>query len=327
MSKRNGVPQSSRPSAAGQQGTRATTPARRSAPRYRSKRKPAWWQGRMPIIGSVIAVALIIVLFIVLANKNTAAPPASTKVSPTLLKQITQVDPSVYAKVGTGSLTNPLKAAAPTSLLKGKDGKPLVLYVGAEYCPYCAAERWSMILALSRFGTFSNLSTSESASNDVYPSTQTFTFYGSTYTSPYIDFESVELSTNVPNGAGGYTTLQSLSADQNKLFSQYDAPPYTDANAAGGIPFIDIGNAYLSVGPGYTPALLRSLPQDPNSSPLSREDIAKALSDPSNVITKGVVGEANYLTAAICQITNNEPANVCTAAPIPDVQKSLPKGQ
>ena len=37
------------------------------------------------------------------------------------------------------------------------DGKPLVLYVGAEYCPYCAAERCAMVQALSRFGTFSNL--------------------------------------------------------------------------------------------------------------------------------------------------------------------------
>jgi hypothetical protein len=32
-----------------------------------------------------------------------------------------------------------------------------MLYIGAEYCPYCAAERWPLVMALSKFGTFSNL--------------------------------------------------------------------------------------------------------------------------------------------------------------------------
>ena len=36
-------------------------------------------------------------------------------------------------------------------------GKPEVLYVGTEFCPYCAAESWSLIVALSRFGQFSGL--------------------------------------------------------------------------------------------------------------------------------------------------------------------------
>ncbi len=34
-------------------------------------------------------------------------------------------------------------------------GKPEVLFVGAEFCPFCAAERWPLIVALSRFGHFS----------------------------------------------------------------------------------------------------------------------------------------------------------------------------
>ena len=37
------------------------------------------------------------------------------------------------------------------------DGKPGIFYYGAEYCPYCAAERWPVVVALSRFGTWSNL--------------------------------------------------------------------------------------------------------------------------------------------------------------------------
>ncbi len=39
------------------------------------------------------------------------------------------------------------------------DGKPEVLFVGAEFCPFCAAERWPLIVALSRFGRFTALTT------------------------------------------------------------------------------------------------------------------------------------------------------------------------
>ncbi|MGH3290263.1 MAG: DUF929 family protein, partial [Trebonia sp.] len=43
-----------------------------------------------------------------------------------------------------------------------RGGKPEVLYVGAEYCPYCAMENWPLIVALSRFGQFTGLTTSRS---------------------------------------------------------------------------------------------------------------------------------------------------------------------
>ena len=35
-------------------------------------------------------------------------------------------------------------------------------------------------------------SATHSASNDIYPDTQTLSFYGSKYSSPYLDFEPVE---------------------------------------------------------------------------------------------------------------------------------------
>ena len=53
-----------------------------------------------------------------------------------------------------------------------------------------------MVIALSRFGTFSNLhiSMSDSTAGD-YPNTHTFTFYGSSYSSSYLDFAPVESAT------------------------------------------------------------------------------------------------------------------------------------
>ena len=49
-------------------------------------------------------------------------------------------------------------------------GKPEILYIGAEYCPYCATERWPLAVALSRFGTFTGLRGIHSSATDVYPS-------------------------------------------------------------------------------------------------------------------------------------------------------------
>lgn len=226
---------------------------------------------------------------------------------------MTKVSPQVISTVGTGGLANPIHAI-PASVGGGNlvaNGKPVVLYMGAEYCPYCAAERWSMIVALGRFGTFSNLHLTTSSSTDVYPDTPTFTFYGSSYTSQYIDFQPVEMETRDQN-----TTLQTPTDQQSKLLSTYDVPTYVGGSDSGAIPFIDFGNQYAISGAGFVPQILGGQTQ---------QDIASKLSNASDTATQEIVGNANYLTAAICKLTNNQPGNVCTAAPIPQIEAQLPK--
>ena len=174
--------------------------------------------------------------------------------------------------------------------------------MGAEYCPYCAAERWPMIVALSRFGTFSNLGTTHSSSSDVYPNTQTFSFHGSSYTSKYIVFTPVEEYTNIPNSSG-YTTLDIPTATEQSLMSTYDAPPYVSSSEQGSIPFIYFAGKYLIVGATYSPQVLQNQ---------TYQSIANALSNPKSTIAQGVLGAANNLTATICKLTNNQPSSACT---------------
>ena len=191
------------------------------------------------------------------------------------------------------------------SILKDQDGKPIVTYVGAEYCPYCAAERWALAVALSRFGTFTNLSATHSASNDVYPNTQTLSFYGSSYSSPYVDFQPVEEATNqVVNGS--YQTLQTPTAAQNALLTKYDS--------AGSIPFLDIANKYVVTGSSYSPQVLQGL---------SRDQIAAQLSDPSSAVAQAIDGTANDITAAICNVTGNQPSSVGNTPAIAAIAKKL----
>jgi thiol-disulfide isomerase/thioredoxin len=174
-----------------------------------------------------------------------------------------------------------------------------MLYMGAEYCPYCAAERWAMIVALSHFGTFSGLQGMESSSTDLYANTPTFTFINAKYASKYLTFTTVELQDR------DESTLQTPTAAQEALLKKYDAPPYVSSSDAGAIPFVNMGNRYLIVGASYDPGVL---------SGLTWQEIAVDLHNPSTKVAKAVNGTANFMTAALCKLTDDKPASVCTTA-------------
>ena len=218
---------------------------------------------------------------------------------------------ATFASVGASSGIVLPNRVTGSSVARDAQGKALVTYIGAEYCPFCAAERWALAVALSRFGTFSNLSGTHSSSTDVYPDTQTLSFYGSHYTSPYLDFQPVEETTNQPVGVG-YATLQRPTAAQRALLSRYDAAPY--ASEPGSIPFVDIGNRYVISGASYSPAVLQGL---------SRVQIAADLNDPSSPVARAIDGSANAITAALCSVTGNQPSAVCDSPVIAALAKKI----
>jgi len=278
--------------------------------------------------GSIIAVVAIVVAFIVV--KANSKPPASNTASngPTgaarasVVSDLTSVPASTTDKIGNGggqvnATPKPVTNGTPLTA----NGKPEMLYMGAEYCPYCAAERWAMIQALSRFGTFSGLSTVHSASvngagqAEPYPNTPTFTFHGSTYTSKYLTFTPVETQTNIPDKTTGtYTLLETPTKDQQALLTKYDAPPYVPSGSEGAIPFIYFGGKYIIAGASYNPQVLAGL---------SWSKIASEVkNNPNSDVAKAVVGTANYITAAICKMTGNQPASACTST-IQSLESSL----
>ncbi|MGH9066986.1 MAG: DUF929 family protein [Acidimicrobiales bacterium] len=294
----------------------------------RGGKRPAAKRGSRISPGLIAIVSVAVVIIVVGAlvavmevggggGKSTTASAANAA-SPDIVHAVTQVPPATLAKVGAGSAAavGPPKAVktSPLPALLTKNGKPEILYIGAEYCPYCAAERWPMIVALSRFGTFSNLGTTTSSSSDVYPSTQTFTFYGSHYTSKYVSFTPVETQTNHKGANGQYTPLQTPTAAQAKLLAKYDVPPYTQSS--NGIPFVDFANRYIVVGASYSPQILQGL---------ARGTIAGSLSDPSSAPAKSIDATANYLTASICETTHGQPGKVCNASGVKAAAAKLGK--
>lgn len=264
--------------------------------------------------GVLVIIAIIIGAFIIISNQQAGTPSGPAKANSQVFNAVTNVDPTVLTTVGTGGVQNPLHAVnGPPPILVGPTGKPQFLYIGAEYCPYCAAQRWATVVALSRFGTFDKLYQTTSSSTDIYPSTPTFTFYtghygGPFYTSKYIDFVPVETSDQQQN------PLQTPTTDQQKLLNTYDAPPYT--TSSGSIPFIDIANRYVLVGASFSTQDLQNL---------QWQDIANSLSDPTSQVAKDILGSANYMTAALCMTTKQQPGSVCNTDVIQKIEQSLPK--
>src|ERR1700689_3807075 len=310
---------------------RARIAAQRAEQRRAEQRRRIYLAG-----GSILVVVIVVIAFVLVklnSNGGTAAPSSNGPTGTALTKvvnDVTGVPTSVTDKVAGGTIPSAMFVAATTpsevtsmaqtdgsyfATVDGpaltQSGKPEVLFIGSEYCPFCAAQRWAMVNAFSRFGTFTGLTTTHSSSSDSYPNTPTFTFYGSTYTSKYISFTSVELQQNYRTGNSSsssvpYVTLQTPTAAQNTIMADYDP----GSGDGGPIPFIDFGNKYAQVGniSPLTPQLLAGK---------TWAQVATAMNDPSSTLGSAEDANANYETAAICVLTKNLPATACT----PTIQK------
>jgi hypothetical protein len=260
-------------------------------------------------------------IIVALALTTVPAGASAKLLTTTESHDVTSIPASVFNSVGVSSGTQmytPLYVKGQPALsLKDSTGaaRPGIVYMGAEYCPYCAAERWAIAAALSRFGTFSNLGATTSAASDVYPSTQTIDFYGSGYVSKYVTFQPVEMQTNYLNKAkNAWATLQTPTKAQIALRTKYDSPKYFPgvSTSSPPIPFIDIDNQFLLLGSSFTPQLLHGL---------SRASIAASLDKPKTTAAKAIIVTANFITAAICHATGGQPGAVCNT---PAVKSATP---
>ena len=266
------------------------------------------------IITFIIVVVVVIILmgtliFFALHNKVSTTPSSLQKydnksVSSSVLSKISNISLiSIEASLASSNVVPNKIVPITNGKILYKNKLPRIVYIGADYCPYCAAERWAIVTALSKFGTFRKLHYMTSSASDVYANTPTFTFYRAIYKSKYIDFTPVETQTNQPNATGsGYLALMKPSSFELNLFNTYDNTPYVSSSSAGSIPFIDIGGKYLSVGAQYNPSILKGL--DWNG-------ILSDISNSNNKVSENILSSAAYLTKYICKITNGKPQKVC----------------
>ncbi|HLI15932.1 MAG TPA: DUF929 family protein [Acidimicrobiales bacterium] len=281
---------------------------------------------RAPLLGwiAVAAVVIAVVALVVARLTGSSGPPPNTAadrnppLAPVaLVRSVTSVPASTFDAVGTSGEGSPFLVTRGQPALRS-GGKPRLVYVGGEFCPYCAMYRWSLLAALGRFGSFSGVKLTRSAATDY--NIPTFSFYKSSYSSPYVAFTPYEASDRNRN------RLTPLPPEVSRLYAKYEAPPYGSVANEGSIPFIDIGNRFVSE--GVAPAFdAQVLPALAGGGP-ARSEIAAAIRSPNSATGRALggavfVAQANYLSAAICILDGGKPASVCRSSGVTAARKVL----
>jgi len=273
---------------------------------------------------AVILVGVVGLVTYALTHQSTPATVTQTaRTSPAVLAQLSTVPTATFDQVGVTvpgvALTAPVATPDQPPLTAG--GRPEVLVVAAEYCPFCAAERWPLVVALARFGRFTVLHDASSSSQSVFPGTPTFSFAHVGYTSPYVTLTGVELFSSQVGPDGTFIRIATLTPAQAALVARYGG-----AAAGGTAPFVDIGGRLVTTTAAFSPALLAGQ---------SQAQVAGAVASPTTAVPStgsgattpptgaAVVAAANQLSAGICTATGQRPAAVCLSKGVRAADQSL----
>ncbi len=269
-----------------QPGPQARQRARERIAAERSARQRAEARRRLLIpIGSVTAVLAVLVALVAVKLTSGTAAASESPAAASVVRQVTTVPAAVLARISTGQPVTPLQPAETTRPALTVSGKPAIVFVSEESCPFCAAERWPLVVALSHFGSWNHLGSTSSSATDIYPNTATFSFRAAGYRSAEVTLRTTELADNVGH------PLQAQTPLDTRLIDTYDVPPYVNsADQSGAVPFLDIGNRYILAGAQYNPQVLAGL---------SAAQIAGQLRNPSSPVAKAIDGSAKVIIAAI----------------------------
>jgi hypothetical protein len=264
---------------------------------------------RYAALGLIIIAIILVGALVVIRHRDNQGTSTSdvetiTPAPASIITSVGHVPSSVSSAVGVTSPDTPTTTPMPTgnasvwqSPAAGAGSRPVVFFYGAEFTPYAAAERWPVVVALSRFGTFSQLGLMQSTSSVAFSDTASFTFWQVKYSSVWVDLQTVERYSSLNPTGVGFMPLQKPTARQAASVAVYDTSTMT-------FPLLDIANHYVLVGSSFTPSVLGGL---------SQAQIAADLAVPANPVTQAIVSSANEITAAICTVTGQRPAAVCNA--------------
>jgi hypothetical protein len=267
--------------------------------------------------GAVIVILIGVVTLVIYAftvpSTRSLVTPAPTP--PSVVAALADVPLSTFNAVGAQVTAKPTPLTPP-QILVGQprlelSGKPEVLFVGADYCPFCATERWPLIVALSRFGRFSGLHDTQSAGSSVFAAIQGFSFQNVQFQSPYLSFVGVELYSDELNPNGTYVRIASLTPQQSALVNRYGGAASRSTTP---IPFLDVDNRIVATTSAFSPGLLTRQ---------SQADLVSSLDMPQRAAGQAIIAAANQLSAGLCLATGQQPASVCTSKGVRAAAASL----
>jgi hypothetical protein len=253
-------------------------------------------QARRPWLISIAAVgAVLAILAGFVAVKLTSGTAAAAREAPAphnVVSQVTTVPSAVLARLRGGGAVTPMQTVKAPGPVLSIAGKPAIVFVSEESCPFCAAERWPLAVALSHFGTWSHLGATRSSATDVFPNTATLSFRTASYHSSHLTLRTTELTDNRGH------RLQPPTPLDTTLIHGYDVPPYVNsADQSGAVPFLDIGNRYILAGAQYNPQILAGL---------SQAQITSQLRNPASPVAQAIDGSAGVIIAAINNVLHHQ---------------------
>jgi hypothetical protein len=236
---------------------------------------------RLEIIAVVAVVTVSLVVGFYLALNAGSSALDGKPVPQSVYTLLYQTSRAPYGVSDTASLTS---VHALTGQTFSTNGEPILVYVGADYCLYCAFQRWSLIMALMRFGNFTNLEYMHSSVGD--GNYATFTFTKSSYQSNYVVFQPYELEDRAGN------KITTLPTNYTSAFVQYGKSAF---------PFLNFANEYYISGAVADPAILGTKNQTQIISSIQA----------GGTLASQIKQAANLMTAVICKTTGDKPASVC----------------
>jgi thiol-disulfide isomerase/thioredoxin len=262
----------------------------------KSPRHSRWaWSGLAMV---ALVIGAVVVLFLARGGGSDATATAASGSVTVGAVPAGAHQPSDAASAALGEV----RRESGEPLLDG--GKPLVFFMGAEWCPFCASERWALVKATSRFGKWSGLRELTSRmGQDYFPALATYDLSQATYTSEYLNVRHIEVATVEGD------PLQKLGSFEEGLVNGYDK--------LGSVPFLFAGGSpgRYTVELGFSPGLL-----DGQSFDSLRKEVAAEAPTPA---VEAIDGQTEAITALICKLDGRQPASVCAKESIPALEAEL----
>jgi hypothetical protein len=236
----------------------------------------------------VVAVSLGVGFYLALTLKGPNTSLDNTLVPQNVYDSLYKTSEVPYGASGSAYMNVVENYTGP---LFTTNGKPILVYVGAEFCPFCAVTRWPLIMALMRFGNFTNLEYMVSYEDNY----ATFTFVASSYHSDYLVFQPYEVESTEG------TPLQTLPANYTSVWKQL--------TTVESFPFLDFNDQYVIV--------QSILPQPAILGTMNQTQIISSIQAGGSLADQ-IKQAANAVTKVICETTGNKPASVCGQTSITD---------
>jgi hypothetical protein len=262
--------------------------------RARMKRRQSYRRLEIIAIVAVVAAAIIVGFYLAMNTQSANDAYIGKSVSPKVYSLLYQVSKAPYGASGSAYLTDVHSITGPAYFTSGK---PILVSATGEYCSPCALQRWPLIMALMRFGNFTDLEyMTTSISEGDYA---TFAFAASSYQSPYVVFQPYEVKDRAGN------PFQTMPANYSSANQQH---------GGSSIPFLDFGGKYVISG-----ALLS------NPGLLGTKNWTQIISSiqAGDSLGSQIRQAANVITAVICKTTGNSPVSVCDQDSITALTVSL----